>query len=361
MNRREFQWLALGSVINTSAFARKPRPTPVPVPAFPPIDALNRIKALRITTGPLANGYLIAPNGRLNWYFTNLGLMSIVQYLTPAELDTYIRTYLDLYMSRIENNYAIQDVNFNDATLQNITLVPSDSDNSYAATLLTLVTRYLKASSNWAWWDLHKAKLKNIIYANIATVQKPNGLCRVFQLPRTSPVSDYGYLMNNIEDYRGLRDYASILMQRGETVDANYYNNIATTITQSIIIYLWDSARSGFRVSDQDARADTTSFYPGATCQIFPQAFSVPELSSYFTQGYQFLNTYKPLWTSEAYDAYPWTILGYVAAKRGDTARAQLQMLATDKKFASNPEYLTINELGFYQRTRSILNGFGDI
>jgi len=359
MKRRDFQLLTLGSALSTAAWARKR--VPPPPPAAPPIDALARIKALRITTGPLAHGYLIAPNGRLNWYFTNLGLSAIVAHLTPAELDTYIRTYLDLYLSRIEANYAIQDVNFNDATLQNITLVPSDSDNSYAATLLTLVARYLKASSNWAWWDLHKATLKNIIYANIATVQKPNGLCRVFQLPRTSPVSNFGYLMNNIEDYRGLRDYASILAQRGESTDANYYNNIATTITQSIAIYLWDSAQSGFRVSDQDLRADTTTFYPGATCQVFPQAFNVTELSSYYSPAYRFLNTSKPQWTSEVYDPYPWAILGYVAAKRGDTARANLQMQASDLKFASHPEYLTINELGFYLRTRSLLNGLGDI
>lgn len=358
MKRRDFQIALLGSALGNLAEAkRKPH---IPPATAPPIDAMAQIKALHITTGPLANGYLVAPHGRLNWYFTNLGLMSIVQYLTPSELDTYIRTYLDLYLSRTESNYTIQDVNFNDLSLQNITLVPSDSDNSYAATLLTLVSRYLKASSNWAWWELHKAQLKNIIYANIATVQKPNGLCRVFQLPRTSPVSNFGYLMNNIEDYRGLRDYAAILAQRGESADANYYNNIATTITQSIIIYLWDSARSGFRVSDQDARADTSTFYPGATCQIFPQAFNVPELSSYYTQAYQFLNTYAPQWTQEVYDPYPWTILGYVAAKRGDTARAVLQLQASDLKFATHPEYLTINELGFYQRTRSLLNGFAD-
>lgn len=359
MKRRDFQILTLGSALSTAALAR--RKPPAPPPTAPPIDALSQIKALRITTGPLANGYLIAPNGRLNWYFTNLGLIAIVAHLTPAELEICIRAYLDLYLSRIESNYTIQDVNFNDATLQNITLVPSDSDNSYAATLLSLVSRYLKASNNWAWWDLHKATLKNIAYANIATLQKSNGLCRVFQPARSSPVANYGYLMNNIEDYRGLRDYASILAQRGESADANYYNNIATTLTQSIIIYLWDSARSGFRVSDQDLRADTTTFYPGAACQVFPQAFNVPELSTYYSQAYQFLNTYKPQWTSEIYDPYPWVILGYVAAKRGDTTRANLQMRATDLKFANHPEYLTINELGFYLRTRSLLNGLGDI
>jgi len=359
MKRRDFHALTASAMLTPMAKARKGPPTPPP-PA-PPIDALAQIKALRITSGPLARGYLIAPNGRLNWYFTQLGLIATIAYLSLAELEIYIRPYLDLYLSRLESNYTIQDVNFNDASLQSITLVPSDSDNSYVATLLSLVARYLRASNNWAWWDQNKATLKNMAYANIATLQKSNGLCRVFQPPRTSPVADYGYLMNNAEDYRGLRDYASILALRGESTDANYYNNIATRIAQSMEIYLWDSARSGFKVSDQDWRADTSTFYPGTTCQVFAQAFNVSELSPYYGPAYRFLNTYTPQWTSEIYDPYPWAILGYVAAKRGDTARANLQMQASDSKFASTPAYLTINELGFYLRTRGILNGLGDI
>lgn len=356
MKRRDFQLLSLSALLHTPAFARrKPHPPPAP-----PIDALAQIKALRITTGPLTYGYRIAPGGRLNWYFANLGLSAIVPYLSAAELDSHVRTYLDLYLSRLDRNGTIQDVNFNDAGLQDITLVPSDSDNSYAATLLTLVTRYLQASNNWTWWTLRKAMLRNLAEANIAALQKTNGLCRVFQSPQSSPVGNLGYLMNNVEDYRGLRDYASVLVQRGETADGNRYNSIATAIAQGITIVLWDSGRSGFRVSDQDARADTSSFYPGATCQVFPQAFNLSELSVHFSQAYQFLNTWKPQWTSEVYDPFPWAILGYVAAKRGDTARASLQMQATDSRFATAPQYLTINELGFYLRTRGILNGWGD-
>jgi hypothetical protein len=355
MQRRHFHLLTLSAAFINLAHARRP------VPAVTSIDAQARIKALRITTGPLTNGYMVAPNGRLNWYFTNLGLLPIVQYLNAADLDTYIRKYMDLYLSFLESNYAIQDVDFTDSSLQTFTRVPSDSDNSYAATIASLAARYLKATNNWTWWDANKAKLKNIVYANIATVQKTNGLCRVFQLPRVSAVSNFGYLMNNAEDYRGLRDFASILSLRGETTEANYYNNVATTIAQSMQIYLWDSARSGFRTSDQDARADTSTFYPGTTCQIFPQAFGVSELSTYFTPAYQFLNRYSPQWSSEIYDPYPWAILGYVAAKRGDTTRAIAQQAASEAKFAANPALLTINELGFYQRTKSLLNGFGDI
>jgi hypothetical protein len=354
MKRRHFHLLTLSAALPSLADARKPIRTQ-------PIDAVAKIKALRISTGPLARGYLIAPNGRLNWYFNNLGLIPIVQYLNAADLDTFIRQYMDLYLSRLQTDYTVQDVNFNDASLQNITLVPSDSDNSYAATLVSLAARYLKATGNWAWWDANKAKLQAMVDANMVALQKANGLCRVFQLSRVSPVADYGYMMNNAEDYRGLRDFASILALRGESTLSNHYNNIATTIAQSMMIYLWDSGRSGFKTSDQDAHADSTTFYPGTTCQVFPQAFGVSELSTYFTAAYQFLNRYSPQWPNEIYDPFPWAILGYVAAKRGDTNRAQTQMAATEKKYASQAALVTINELGFYQRTKSLLNGFGDI
>lgn len=354
MQRRQFHLLTLSAALPGLTYARKPVRTQA-------IDAIAKIKALRISTGPLARGYLIAPNGRLNWYFTNLGLIPIVQYLNAADLNTFIRQYMDLYLSRLQSDYTIQDVNFNDASLQNITLVPSDSDNSYAATLVSLAARYLKASGNWTWWDANKAQLKAMVDANIAGLQKANGLCRVFQPSRINPVADYGYMMNNAEDYRALRDFASTLTLRGESTLSNHYNNIASTIAQSMVIYLWDSGRSGFKVSDQDAHADSTTFYPGTTCQVFPQAFGVSELSTYFTAAYQFLNRYSPQWPSEIYDPFPWAILGYVAAKRGDTNRARTQMTATEKKYASHPALVTINELGFYQRTKSLLNGFGDI
>lgn len=354
MKRRQFTLLTLSSALPDLALARKPV-------RVRPINAIAAIKALRITVGPLSRGYLVAPNGRLNWYFTNLGLIPIVQYLNATDLDIFIRQYLDLYLSRVQGDYAIQDVNFNDASLLNITLVPSDSDNSYAATLVSLATRYLKASSNWSWWEANKIKMQAIVDANLVALQKANGLCRVFQLSRLSPVANYGYMMNNAEDYRALRDFANILALRGESTQSNYYNNIASTIAQSMMIYLWDSGHSGFKISDQDAHADSSTFYPGTTCQVFPQAFGVSELSTYFTAAYRYLNVNSPQWPNEIYDPFPWAILGYVAAKRGDTLRARTQMAATEKKYASNPALVTINELGFYQRTQSILNGFGDI
>lgn len=353
MKRRQFTWGLLSCIAVTSAHARRRSP--------PTIDAVARIKALRITAGPLSGGYLIAPAGRLNWYFSNLGLIAIVQYLSSAELDLYVRQYLDLYLSRLQANASIEDVTFNDASLQTFSLVPSDSDNSYAATVVSLAARYLRASGNWTWWDTNKATLQSLVQANITSQVKANGLCRVFQPPRTSSLSEFGFTMNNCEDWRALRDLAALLAQRGQTTEANALLDRAHLLGQAIHGVLWDSTRNGYRVSDQDLYADTRSFYPGSCCQVFPQAFGVIETSSHDDAAYRFLNTYAPRWPAEAYDPFPWCILGYVAAKRGDSSRALAQLAATDQKYQSDPGLVTINELGFYQRTRSLLQGRPDV
>lgn len=356
MQRRDYLLGALGAMGALAApWAQAKRRLP------PGINALARIKDLRIATGPLTDGYRVAPDGRLNWYFSNLGLIAIVQYLTTQELDLYIRRYLDLYLSRLESNLSIQDVLFNDASLQNITLVESDSENSYTATLVSLAVRYLRATGNWSWWEARKALLKAMVQANIVNLIKTNGLARVYQTGNPSPLADFGYMMNNAEDYRCLRDLATLLSLRGESADANYFNSVAAGLAQAIGLVLWDSALQGFRISDQDLRADPNTFYAGCACQVFVQAFGVSECAVYFTPAYRFLNTYSPQWPSLAYDPFPWCILGTVAAKRGDSRRALDQLAATDRLFAQNPALLTINELGFYQRTRSILNGYGEI
>ena len=355
MQRRDFQLGLLGAAVLPAAQARPRKKQP------PLINAPAAIKALRVGSGPLADGYRIAPAGRLNWYFSNLGLIAIVQYLPLPDLDLYVRRYLDLYLSRLQPDLTIQDVLFNDASTTNITLVASDSDNSYAATLISLAVRYLQASQNWAWWETHKVRLKALAQANIVNLIKANGLARVYQPGNPSPYADYGYMMNNAEDYRGLRDLSALLAQRGESVDAAYFGSVASGIGQAIVLQLWDSALAGFRVSDQDLRASTDSFYPGTTCQVFPQAFGVSECAADFTPAYRFLNTWSLRWPSLAYDPFPWCILGTVAAKRGDFQRANTQLTATEALFQQNPAMVTINELGFYQRTRSILNGYGEI
>lgn len=323
------------------------------------IDAVAQIKALRIASGPYAGGFEIAPNGRLNWYFTNLGLLPIVQYLSAADLDAYIRPYLDLYLRSLNANGSIDDVDFplGRADPSTFTRVLSDSDDSYAATLLSLAARYLRASGNGAWWDANKARLKEVAYRNLALAVKANGLTSVFQAPRSS-TNSIGYLMDNCEAYRGLRDFAAVLRERGDA-DAAYYDGFATSIGNAVA-GLYKSASAAFVPGDAYTAVETV-FYPGATCQVFAQAFGVTECQTLFDAGWACLNKYAPGWETGGYDPYPWAILGFVAAKRGQSSQASKQLTTIEQKFATNRSLVTINELGFYQRTRSVLAGRADV
>lgn len=329
--------------------------------APPAIDVVAAVRALRIPSGPWAGGYEIAPAGRLNWYFTNLGLLPVVQLLSPADRETFIRSYLDLYLRTVRADGTIEDVDFTSgrSTGGSFAMVPSDSDDSYAATTLSLAVKYLRASQNWAWWDANKARLKFIAYRNLAVMAKPSGYTSVFQPPRNQS-NGIGYLMDNCEVYRGLRDFAGVLRERGEPAEATYYDAFATGVANGILRSGFDSARGGFTVGDHTRMAET-SFYPGTTCQVFPQAFGVSELAPLFDRGWQFLETYSPGWADGRYDPYPWAVLGFVAARRGRLAQARAQVARVEQMFIDQRALVTINELGFHLRTRRLLAGQPDI
>jgi hypothetical protein len=329
--------------------------------AAPPIDVVGAMKALRIPSGPWAGGYLIAPAGRINWYFTSLGLLPIVQLLNAADRETYIRSYLDLYLRTVHSDATIEDVHFTagQGTSGAYAMVPSDSDDSYAATLITLANRYLRASQNWSWWDANKAQLKLMAYRNLAVMAKPTGYTSVFQAPRNQ-TNNIGYLMDNCEAYRGLRDLASLLRDRGEPQEATYYGSFASGIAAGIGQFGFDAQRGGFALGDHTRQAEV-SFYPGTTCQVFPQVFGVSELEPYFDRADNYLETYSPGWADGRYDAFPWAVLGFAAAQRGKMAQARTQMTMIEEKFIDNRGLVTINELGFYLRTQRVVNGLSDI
>jgi len=340
-----------------TANACAPPVTPAPTGG---INAVAEIKALRIPTGPYAGAYEISPNGLSNWYFTNLGLISIVQYLDAPDLDKYIRTYLDLYISKLEPDVSIKDVHFpfGRANPSSFTLAMADSDDSYAATTLTLAVRYLRASQNWAWWDKNKTRLKDMAYRNIALAVKPNGLTSVFQAPRNQ-TNNAGYLMDNSEVYRGLRDFAAMLRERGDTADAAYYDSFAKNIATAMTT-LFSPATNAFRMADLSTQTET-SFYPGTTCQVFPQVFGVAECAPYFDRAWTFMAVNSPGWEAGKLDPYPFAVLGLAAAKRGLTTIAKAQQTSIEKTFTTNRPMISINELGFYQRTKSVLSGRTDV
>lgn len=348
---------SLGQSQTTTSTSCTPTPAPLPLPSTNGIDVVAEIRALRIPTGPYTGGFEIAPNGRLNWYFTNLGLLPVVQLLNANDLDLLIRNYLDLYIRNLTAADTIDDIGFPFGRVNpsSFTKIPSDSDDAYAATFISLAVRYVRASRNWTWWEFNKARIKEIAYRNLALTAKVSGLTSVFQAPR-SQTNSIGYLMDNCEGYRGLRDLASLLRERSENTEANYYDLLAANAAQGMVQQTFNVASQAFTPSDANAVPER-SFYPGTTCQVYAQAFGVNELAPLFDLGWRYLNSVTPNWEDGHFDPYPWAILGTVAAMRGQTTMARTQLTSIEKKFISNRALVTINELGFYQRTQSALAG----
>lgn len=184
---------------------------------------------------------------------------------------------------------------------------------------MSLAVRYLHAIQSWAWWDTNNARLKGKAYLNLAVGVKANGLTSVFQAPRNQ-MNSVGYLIDTCEAYCGRRDCAALLRERGAGRDANYCDGFASNIAARISASLFDTARSGFLVSDADLQPGP-AFYAGTICQVFPQAFGMNELSACHDKGWACLDRVTPNWQDGYYDAYPWAGLGFVAATRGAARR----------------------------------------
>lgn len=318
--------------------------------------ALDEIKKLRIASGPMAGAFVLAPVGYVNWYFANIGLYPYV-----ASLRNEVKAYLTLYLQRIDPIRSnIQDVLLNyspnplSPTIAGLRL--QDSDDAYAGTFLSLASRYDQLFNDTAWWSANVGKLKDVAYRNLAFLQKPTGLIRALQ-DTARPSATLGYLMDNCEAYRGLREFAARLSARGD-VDATYYNTVAAGAGNGVRS-LFHTTQLAFRPNDLNPGV-SSAFYPDAVAQVFPQAYAVTATglgATQYNQAWTYLNTVTPSWEFGTYNVFPWMILGYVAALRGgaDADKARQQMRTVENLFVSNRAALTINEFGFYKRTADLL------
>ncbi len=307
-----------------------------------------RIASLRIVSGPYRGGFRIAPGGRLQWYFANIGLIPYVARDTAG-----VRSYLELYLAQVSAIGTIKDVRppsagWNAST--GYTLINADSDDAYAATFLTLVARYVRVTGDLAWFRRNLPALKVIATRNLVAAQKSNGLIRVFQSNSDNGASAVGYLQDNAEDFRGLRDFAATLRRIGDPTAVTYERSAVRVADK--LDRLFSHSAAAYRASDADRRVGT-AFYPDAVAQIFPQAMGVAPASARFAAGWRALNRMAPHWWDGSYDAFPWAIVGYTAALRHDCAAARRQRATVQRSFGSRRSVVTINELGWLAQSRA--------
>ena len=301
-----------------------------------------------------------------------------------------VRQYLNSYIANLERpsnairGYSIQDVQFVNPyspSTSSWSWKPQDSDDSYAATFLSVVARYMDCSKDTAWLkqassfnpnETNLQVLKHIAYNNLVltTNDSTTGLAHTFQSLEKYPVY---FTQDNTEVYKGLIDFVRILKQVGDS-DANYYQSFADGVAAGIKNHLFlNNVQavnlatgaiinvSGFSSAWNGATNPIpNSFYPGAVTQLFPVALGVPVGSDKNSAGLQTLNAMAPGWCNRLYDTQgkdPFMILGYGAALLGDRASAQCQLNFFAQKAQYGGATITVSGLSFYQRTLNLLNG----
>lgn len=290
-----------------------------------------------IAMTPTRNGVV-----KVNPYFADFAALSLLN-----QADQYavkVRRYMDWHFSRL--NTAATDpcgvdgtifdyratVNSGVVTAEEwLTATPTyDSTDSYAATFLMVVEKYVAKTGDAAYAVKNAAHIWRVVNALLSTMD--NGLTT------GRPDSDVKMLMDNCEVYAGLlaaaRLYDAVLVPAGAATaaQADRLRTAAADVAAHVESDLWTGTY--YR---NDLRADGTSYYPFSWTQYYPSAVAqlfpilhglldrdsqrAKDLYAQFCHRYDWEKLQHP-------DDYAWGSNAYAAAVMGDDARVKSYLTA---------------------------------
>lgn len=315
----------------------------------PYLNTLGAVDELRVNAGDYQGAFLTAPYGYINWYFASLALYHFVD-----QRDDAAKGHVDAFLYHTRNDGTILDVvpdwwNANNGVP--IYLEP-DSHDSYASTILALAGKIYQKTGDAAWLQARLPRLKYVLRKNILDSQNAlTGLVRVYQnpaLPAWCPGVEY--LMDNCEVYQGLDTFGRALQTMGDSY-ATTVLAARDKLAQGIRTKMYRESAGAWAHAAQ-ATTVGTGFYPYSTAQAFPVAFEVPVTTAQSESGWQYMKeTTEQYWKAGRYDAFPWLVLAYGSVLRGERESAIAQLNSAFKYVRANPQYFTINELGFWHAT----------
>lgn len=337
-------------------------------------DFLDALESLRIA-GPtvpagLDGAYRVAPAGKVNPYFANLGLFHFV-----ADFPERVREYLEGYLACLRDRPGARGgrLVMSDFVEPDHYGAPGqfreqdpDSHDAYAATYLLLAAHYVETTDNRAWLRAFADRIKEYADANLIGLSKPSGLLRVFQ--RTMENAS-AYLMDNCENHAGLRRFARVLSSIGD-VDADRFREAGDAVRIGINRLFEGAPGSGRWCVSDLVRAADGSFYPDATCQIYPSLFVNSDAATdkrRYEDGYRRLGALSSAdeWWRTPRDpaGFPWAVLGFYVALRQPAERpkvySQLDLVERLFRDPSSRAKIQIHELGWTYGAYKLLNGLG--
>ncbi|MCL5046013.1 MAG: hypothetical protein M1598_04375 [Actinobacteria bacterium] len=346
-----FLAFALTSTWPASWFSKSPASGE---PAYPVDRGMIEAEYGWLTSSQRPDGAL-AQNPQKNAvvpYFANLSAMVLV-----GENPGLVREYLTWYLGHLNRpdrwglDGTIYDYTYYGGTEENTERY--DSADSYAATFLSLVAAYHRATGDLEFVKANREKLQAVADV-IAGLQDTDGLVWA------TPGKETKYLMDNAEDYRGLSDWAELLAALGDQKSARVYARRAASIKSGITVRMWSPWRKQYAWSidapGNRAWVRAGVWYPDAVSQLYPLLFGVvpadgPDARAAWRR---FTEAFPRWYELEREDPFPWAIVAYAAVRVGekDSARAYVEHMR--KRKDSAPWYgaesaffiMTLEELG---------------
>lgn len=267
-----------------------------------------------IMSAQLDNGAVVmTPRGTTVMpYFSNLALTSVLETtrVHDKEIKNYIKWYLENFNKKTDA-FGIKGTMY-DYKLKNKQLTSTndyDSSDAYAGTFLMLVKTYYEKTGDKKFIRSNLGDLKKIASAIDSTMQTDG-------LTYAKPDYKVKYLMDNVEVWRGLQDFSSMLKSIGDK-DYKIYQKKADKLRKSIEAQMWDPVKQEYRYYAEAKTTKWERFYPDATAALWPIIFDLPEARGREKILIDKFLKAQPKWITNEVNEYPWTSVAYALAKSG--------------------------------------------
>ena len=281
-----------------------------------------------IATRQLADGAILSNSTSISPYFANyaaIGWLKDNRQNRIGDVEAWILWYLrHLNWPDAEGVYgSVYDYDYAPANGVETAAGTYDSADAYAATFLLLVE---------ALWNTGDAGARSFIKSSIGeydlevtadiiiNLQQANGLVIV------EPAYPLAYLIDNAEDWAGLKAFANLASQAWhDTVVQNKFNAHAASIQSGIQSVLFVPSTKLYRTYAGAPAPDLGTFYPDAVAQIWPGLQGVVT-GSQFSSSYAKFKAAWPGWSTLSFDTqanpFPWCAVSYAAYLAGDATNA---------------------------------------
>lgn len=282
---------------------------------------------------------LVPQSNVINPYFTNLALVSLVKMGEYSAVERHIDWYLAHLSQRCYvNDYRLDGEKETDTG-------KADSEDSYHATLFSLLAEAVRYHEQTEWVESRRDKLLAILQA-LLQLQQSDGLTWAKMSYRVK------YLMDNCEVLKGLEDAAFLFSLIDDRETAALAKERADQCRAGLLA-MYNRSKQCFAVYDR-VYPVWKKWYPDATSQAFPLLYRlVPADHSLAVYLYRQISNHFPYFDNfQTGDLYPWMAIGECALQMGDSARAERMCRAAEDLYMFGPrqKYWLIHEAAAYIR-----------